>query len=167
VRQDKRSFTAGVVVGLVAGLTVGVVTIAHSTTGKKAWDRFGDMFQAGYVGGFQDCVRIAKGMDQEGYVARTFVLPPNTRPTHYQAWITDAYKDPKNDEKTIPQLLVLAGYKLEATFGPEVPSNNTGLDGLRGAVDAHRAAIREAEQAKKDLDAEKAADAAKAAKPAE
>jgi hypothetical protein len=161
VRQVKKSFTAGVVVGLVAGLTAGMVTVAHSTTGKKAWERFGDMFQAGYVAGFQDAVRIAKAMDQEGYVARAYVLPEGAKPTHYQAWVNDAYKDAKYSEKTVPQLLVLAGYKLEATFGPELPANNVGLEGLRSVIESRRAAMREAMQAEKDLQAEKAADATK------
>jgi hypothetical protein len=169
VRQDngkRGSFMTGLVTGLVAGLTVGLVTVAHSTTGKKAWERFGDMFQAGYVSGFQDCVRIAKAMDQEGYVARTFILPPGTKPTHFQAWVDAAYEEQKYAEKTVPQLLVLAGYKLEAKFGPETPSGNPGLEGLRHAIERRREAAREAEQATKDLEAERAADAAKAGKTA-
>lgn len=165
MRQDKRSFAAGVVVGAVAGLIAGAVTVAHSTTGKKAWDRFGDMFQAGYVSGFQDCVRIAKGMDQDGYVARAYVLPQGAKAIEYRNWVDEAYKDPKYVEKTIPQLLVLAGHKLEAKYGPEAPSGNVGLEGLRAVIENRRAAIREAEQAQKDLEAEKAAEAEKAPAP--
>ncbi len=152
--------------GVVAGLTAGLVTIAHSTTGKKAWERFGGMFQSGYVSGFQDCVRIAEATDQEGYVSRTFILPGAANATHFQAWVNEAYKDPKYAEKTVPQLLVLAGYKLEATFGPEVPAGDVGLESLRHVIDRRRQQMREAEQATKDLEAEKAADAAKAGKSA-
>jgi hypothetical protein len=165
VRQDKRSFAAGVVVGVVAGLIAGAVTVAHSTTGKKAWERFGDMFQAGYVIGFQDCVRIAKGMDQDGYVARAYALPQGAKPTEYHTWVNEAYKDPKYVEKTVPQLLVLAGHKLEAIYGPEAPTGNVGLEGLRAIIENRRAAIREAEQAQKDLEAAKAGDAEKAPTP--
>ena len=164
-RQGKCSFTVGLVVGLVAGLTAGLVTIAHSTkTGKKAWERFGEMFQSGYVSGFQDCVRIAEATDQEGYVSRTFILPGGTNATHFQVWVNEAYKDPKYAEKTVPQLLVLAGYKLEAKFGPEVPAGDIQLESLRNAIDRRREMMREAEQATKDLEAEKAADAAKSGK---
>ena len=158
MRQGKGSFAAGVLVGVIAGLTAGMVTVAHSTTGKKAWDRFGDMFQAGYVSGFLDCVSIAKAMDRESYVARNYIMPPAIKPSHYQVWINEAYQDPKNGEKTVPQLLVLAGYRLQAKYGPEVPPNDVSMEALRSAVDARRSAYREAEAARKELEAAKSAD---------
>ena len=165
MRQGKGSFAAGVLVGVVAGLTAGMVTVAHSTTGKKAWDRFGDMFQAGYISGFLDCVSIAKAMDRESYVARSYIMPPSTKASHYQAWINEAYKDPKNLEKTVPQLLVIAGYRLETKFGPEVPPNDVSMEGLRSAIESRRQAFREAEAARKELEAARAADG-KSATPA-
>jgi hypothetical protein len=143
-------------------LTAGLVGVAQSATGKKAWERFGDMFQAGYITGFLDCVRIAKAMDYEGYVATNFTIPPGAKPTNFQAWINEAYKDPKAADRTLPQMLVIAGYRLEGQFGSEVPSSgNASVEALRAATEARRTAILEAEQAKKDLEAAKAADGAK------
>lgn len=159
-----RSFVAGLVIGLTAGLTAGLVGVAQSATGKKAWDRFGDMFQGGYVAGFLDCVRLAKVTDFEGYIATNFVIPPGTKPTHFQAWIDKAYQDPKNAERTLPQMLVLAGYKLQGQFGPEPPvAANPSLEALRSVIESRRAAAREAADVKKVLEDEKAADAKAAA----
>jgi hypothetical protein len=140
-----------------------MVTAAHSTTGRKAWYRFGEMFQSGYVSGFLDCVSISKATDRDGYVSTNYRMPPNTKPSHYQAWISEAYEDSKYEEKTIPQLLVLAGYKLEAMYGPEVPGDDIQMEALRAVIDARRKQLREAEAAKKAQESKNASDAAKAA----
>jgi hypothetical protein len=163
VRKRNGSFVSGLTIGVVAGLLAGAIGTAYSATGKKAWDRFGDMFQGGYVTGFLDCVRLAKGMDQRGYIATNYTLPIGAKPSHFQAWINEEYKDPKAADRTIPQMLVLAGYKLQAKFGPEqVQSGNVPQQAMQSVIDARRRAIVEAEQAKKALEAAKAADAAKA-----
>ena len=154
----------GVVTGVCGGLLAGAIGTAYSATGKKAWERFGDMFQAGYITGFLDCVRIAKGMDQRGYVATNYILPIGAKPTHFQAWINKEYKDdPKAADRTLPQMLVLAGYKLQATFGPEeAQTGSVSQKAMQSVMDSRRRAIIEAERAKQALEAAKAADAAKA-----
>jgi hypothetical protein len=160
VHKRAKSFIVGLSVGVLAGLMAGFVGAAYSATGKKAWDRFGEMFQAGYVAGFLDCVRIAKAMDYEGYVATNFTIPPGTSGAHFQAWINEEYKDPSVAERTLPQMLVLAGYKLQAKFGPEPPlSGDASMEALRAVIEARRAAVREAEQLKQTLDDAKATDA--------
>lgn len=163
MRKRSGSFIAGLSIGLVAGLTAGLLGVAHSTTGKKAWDRFGQMFQAGYVTGFLDCVSLAKSLDHEGYVATNFTVPPNTKPTHFQAWInTEGYTQERFANRSIPQMLVLAGNALQARFGPELPLSGTAsIEAMRSVIDARRQAIREAEQSKLDLEAEKKAAAEK------
>jgi hypothetical protein len=166
VHRRNGSFFTGLVIGVVAGLMAGLVGVAHSTTGKKAWERFGDMFQAGYVTGFLDCVRIAKAMDYEGYVSTNYAIPPNAKASHFQAWITDAYKDPKSSDRTVPQLLVFAGYKLQGQFGTEtLQTGNPSTNALHAVMESRRKAILEAERAKKELDAAKAADGATPGQP--
>lgn len=104
-----RSFLSGVGVGVLAGLLVGGAGIARSATGKQAWDRFGSMFKTGYITGFLDCVRVAKGMQADGYIASNYVLPPNATPAHFQVWINRAYKDPALATRTLPQMIAAAG----------------------------------------------------------
>ena len=58
MRIRNGSFFSGLMVGVIAGLLTGAIGVAQSATGKKAWERFGDMFQAGYISGFLDCVRL-------------------------------------------------------------------------------------------------------------
>jgi hypothetical protein len=135
------------VVGIVAGLMAGAIGVAHSATGKKAWDRFGDMFQAGYIAGFLDCVRLAKGMDSQGYIATNYVLPRAARPGDYQRWITEEYKKPEAAERTLPQLLVLASHAMEAKFGPEQPIGSAQMQHMRKIIDLRRKAALENEKA--------------------
>ena len=156
MRNRNGSFVSGLVVGVTAGLLVGAIGVAHSATGKKAWDRFGKLFQAGYVAGFLDCVRLAKGMDSQGYVATNYILPTAARPGDYQRWITEEYKKPEAAERTLPQMLVLASHAMEAKFGPETPTGSVQMQHMQRILDARRQALVEKEKA------EKAAAAAKA-----
>jgi hypothetical protein len=136
------------VIGVVAGLLTGAIGVAQSATGKKAWERFGDMFQAGYVAGFLDCVRLAKGMDSQGYVATNYILPRAAKPTDYQIWINEEYKKPEAADRTLPQMLVLASHAMEAKFGPEQPIGNVQMQHMRKIIDARRQDLIEAEKAK-------------------
>jgi len=116
----------------------GAIGVAHSATGKKAWDRFGNMFQAGYIAGFLDCVRIAKGLDSQGYVATNYILPRGARPGDYQRWINEQYKNPDSAERTLPQMLVLAGHAMEAQFGPDQAIGSTQMQHMRKIIDLRR-----------------------------
>jgi hypothetical protein len=145
VHKRKGTFYSGLVIGVLAGLMVGAIGAAYSAAGKKAWDRFGDMFQAGYISGFHDCVRVAKAKDPQGYVSQAFVIPAKTKPTHFQVWINEAYKDPKMAENTIPRMLSLAGESLREKFGPE-PSP-AGLRALLDAMEARNKRVHEANKA--------------------
>lgn len=148
MRNRNGSFFSGLVIGVVAGLLTGAIGVAQSATGKKAWDRFGNMFQAGYVSGFLDCVRLAKGMDSQGYVATNYILPRAAKPTDYQIWITEEYKKPEAAHNTLPQMLVLASHAMEAKFGPEQPIGNVQMQQMRRVIDARRQALIDAEKAK-------------------
>jgi hypothetical protein len=168
VRNRNGSFYSGLLIGVVAGvfggLLAGAVGVAHSATGKKAWERFGEMFQAGYISGFLDCVRLAKGMDGQGYVATNYVLPRGARPGDYQAWIQEEYKKPEAAERTLPQMLVLASHAMEAKFGPETPIGSVQMQHMRRVIDARRQALLEAEKSEKAAQAD---DTRKPAKPGE
>jgi cell division protein FtsN len=153
VRNRNGSFVSGLLVGVVAGLLTGAIGMAYSATGKKAWERFGDMFQAGYVSGFLDCVRVAKGMDSQGYVAANYVLPRGAKPTDYQVWINEEYKKPEAADRTLPQMLVLASHGMEAKFGPEQPIGNMQMQQMRKVIDARRQALIDEEKAKKAAEA--------------
>jgi len=148
VRNRNGSFFSGVAIGVVAGLLTGAIGVAHSATGKKAWERFGNMFQAGYLAGFIDCVRLAKGMDSRGYVATNYILPRGAKLADYQAWINEEYKKPETAERTLPQMLVLASHAMEAKFGPEQPIGNIQMQHMRKVIDARRKELLESEKAK-------------------
>jgi len=148
VRNRNGSFYSGLVIGVVAGLLTGAIGVAQSATGKKAWERFGDMFQAGYISGFLDCVRLAKGMDSQGYVATNYILPRAARPGDYQLWITEEYKKPEAADRTLPQMLVLASHAMEAKFGPEPPMGSVQMQHMRKVIDIRRQGVIEEERAK-------------------
>lgn len=166
MRNRNGSFFSGVAVGVVAGLLTGAIGVAHSATGKKAWERFGNMFQAGYLAGFIDCVRLAKGMDSRGYVATNYILPRGAKLADYQAWINEEYKKPEAAERTLPQMLVLASHAMEAKFGPEQPIGNIQMQHMRKVIDGRRKELIESEKAKQAADtavAEEAAEPGEAA----
>jgi len=151
----------------VAGLLAGALGVAHSATGKKAWDRFGKVFQSGYIAGFLDCVRLAKGMDSQGYVATNYKLPAAAKIGDYQRWIDEEYKKPESADRTIPQMLVLASHAMEAKFGPETPMGNVQMMHMQRILDARRRALIEEEKAAKAAQAaegEKSPEAAGTAK---
>jgi len=160
VRNRNGSFFSGLALGVVAGLLTGAIGVAHSATGKKAWERFGNMFQAGYIIGFLDCVRLAKGMDSRGYIATNYILSSRARPSDYQAWINEEYKKPEAAERTLPQMLVLAGHAMEAQFGPEQPTGNAQMQHMRKLIDRRRKELIESEKAKGSPGTAKAEEAA-------
>ena len=153
MRNRNGSFFSGLVIGVVAGLLTGTIGAAQSATGKKAWERFGDMFQAGYIAGFLDCVRLAKGMDSHGYVATNYILPRGAKPGDYQLWINEEYKKPEAADRTLPQMLVLASHAMEAKFGPEQPLGNVQMQHMRKVIDTRRQGVIEDERAKQGADA--------------
>jgi hypothetical protein len=161
VRNRNGSFYSGLVIGVAAGLMAGIIGVAHSATGKKAWDRFGGMFQAGYIAGFLDCVRLAKGTDPRGYIATNYILPSAARAGDYQRWIAEEYKKPESAARTLPQMLVLASHAMEAKFGPETPMGNVQMQQMRRIIDLRRQAIGE------DAKEKKAAEEGDTAKPEE
>jgi hypothetical protein len=148
VRNRNGSFFSGLVIGVVAGLLTGAIGVAQSATGKKAWERFGEMFQAGYITGFLDCVRLAKGMDSQGYVANNYVLPSAAKPADYQRWINEEYKKPEAADRTLAQMLVLASHAMEAKFGPEQPLSNVQMQHMRKLIDIRRKGLIAEEQGK-------------------
>jgi hypothetical protein len=149
VRNRNGSFYSGLAIGVAAGLLAGALGVAHSATGKKAWERFGKVFQSGYIAGFLDCVRLAKGMDSQGYVATNYRIPAAAKIGDYQHWIDEEYKKPEAADRTVPQMLVLAGHAMEAKFGPETQVGNVQMMHMRRIIDARRRALIEKEKAEK------------------
>lgn len=153
MRNRNGSFYSGLVIGVVAGLLTGAIGVAQSATGKKAWERFGEMFQAGYIAGFLDCVRLAKGMDSQGYVASNYVLPRAAKPTDYQLWINEEYKKPEAADRTLPQMLILASHAMEAKFGPEQPLTGVQMQHFRKMIEARREGLIAEEKGKQGAEA--------------
>ncbi len=169
MRFRDKAFAKGLAVGLVVGLLMTVALSATASTGKKAWDRFGDMFKAGYVAGFLDCVRIAKGFNDKGYLATAYVLPPRTKGANWVWTIDRLYQDERYQNRQLPQIMVLAGEELAKKFGPEIKTSHTGMAGLRAFLAARRKSLAEARKAKLEGEGDgsgaNGADQAKADKP--
>ncbi len=106
------------------------------------------MFKSGYMAGFIDCLRIAKAFDDRGYLATTFTLPPRVSGAHWVKVIDELYEDESSDERQLPQMIALAGDRLEKKFGREIKSKSPGLGALRAFFAARRKAMLEAQKAK-------------------
>ncbi|MFQ5352981.1 MAG: hypothetical protein ACE5D3_07900 [Candidatus Binatia bacterium] len=148
MRRRNTSFTKGIVVGLVVGIATTLTLSATAATGKKAWDRFGYMFKSGYVAGFLDCVRIAKGFNDQGYLAKTYTLPPGTSGLDWIKAINALYSDDDYSRRELPQILVVAGERLTKKFGPELKPVTPNMGGLRAYLAARREAMLKAKKAK-------------------
>jgi len=132
-------FGSGLAIGVAIGLMLGGAGVATAAFGKKGWERFGPMFQQGYVAGFNDCVRIAKGLTPNGYVARNFTLVPKAKPTVWAKMISDLYAEEKHHNRAMSQIMVIAGQKIAARYNYEAPApRDAGMDGLRKLMEYRR-----------------------------
>ena len=151
MRTPNNAFTRGLAIGLIVGLTMGGATSVGAAVAKKAWDRFGELFQTGYVVGFNDCVRIAKATDYDGFLSRTFKQPPTAKPRDWIDKVNEIFAEESHSERDVSQVLIIAGHKLEKTHGSELATGTNGLTGIFQMLQSRRAAKREALEAKKAL----------------
>ena len=145
-------------VGLVAGFILGSASVSTATLGQKGWNRFGQLFKEGYVAGFVECVRVAKGLDPFSYVSTQFPAPSRAKPTVWVKTIDDLFAQEEHKNRTLPQLMIIAGTKLEPEYGDQkFQPGDQRLEALREAIDRQRKAL---------LDARKTVEAAEGAKKA-
>ena len=138
----------------VAGLVIGSAGVAGAAFGKKGWERFGPMFQQGYVAGFIDAVRIAKNFDPSSYLATNYALPPKAKPLDWTIAVTELYAQKEHENRPMSQILNIVGLNLTKKFGPEVKMDHARqIARLRAALEQQRRAVeeykRQAEEAKK------------------
>jgi len=126
---------------------------ASADMGKVGWEKLDKKVQAGYIVGFLHAVRIAKGMEPTGYMARTYMTPPGAKPRDWLAMVNQLYKQKEHEKRTLSQVMVIAGNALAAKHGPEQVHSAAGLEALRLQIEKRRAEIRkEALQAQNDGD---------------
>ena len=121
-------FIKGLVVGVVAGLVLGGVGLSAAAFGKKGWDRLGTIFdfKTGYVAGFNDCVRVAKASEPNGFMARTYILPTAATMRDWVAAVERAYATEKYATSPLSHVMVVVGKELKKTFGPEMSTPTPG-----------------------------------------
>jgi hypothetical protein len=158
-------------VGFALGFVVGSAAIASAAFGRAGWQRFGLPFKEGYVAGFVDCVRIAKALDPFSYIATNFPAPPRAKAIVWVRTIDELYAKDEHKDRTLAQILIIAGAKLEENFGDDqLRPNDKRLDALRNAIDRQRRALLQAkktvEAAQGELNKGGTSDTAKAQNPA-
>jgi hypothetical protein len=132
-------------IGFALGVVVGSSGLAAAAFGRQGWERFGPMFKQGYVAGFLECVRIAKALDPFSYVATQFPAPPKAKPDVWMRKIDELYAMDEHKNRTLPQLLIIAGGKLEKDYGlGDVKPGDRRLEALRQAIDRQRKALLQA-----------------------
>ncbi len=148
MKEHHRGFVRGIVIGLTVGLLLGGTGAAWATFAKKGWERFGQWFQEGYVAGFNDCVRLAKALDPQGYVATNYVVPPKAKPHMWRLKINELYAKKEHAERPMSQIMVIAGKDLaKATGYVEIQGGDPRMENLRKALDTRRKAIRDTAKA--------------------
>ncbi|MFQ5478247.1 MAG: hypothetical protein ACE5E4_06485 [Candidatus Binatia bacterium] len=147
-KSERKTWLQGAVVGLVAGLVLGAAGLSAAALGKKGWERFGPMFQQGYIAGFNDCVQLAKGMDSDGWVASNFIVPSRAKPMHWIDFIQEIYAKPENAGWPVSRAMMLAGARMLKDFGPAFQGGSMGLEGMRRLIENRHRAIMEAAKAR-------------------
>ena len=118
MRLINRRFIAGFLAGVLFATVVILSHAALAAFMKKNWDKQGWKFQAGYVSGFTDCIRINRGYDPTDYIRRTYPLPANTTPLEWLRGINKFYREKGNEERSIYQAIAVVGGRLVAKHGP-------------------------------------------------
>jgi hypothetical protein len=145
VRILKRSTRSIAVVVLLAVIALGAApSEASAAMGKAAWEKLSRQAQAGYIVGFLDCLRIAKGMEPMGYLAKAYVMPPRAKPRDWLAMVNQLYKEKEHEKRRLSQVLAIAGDKLSAKYGAEHIHGPAGLSVLRREIEKRRAEARNA-----------------------
>jgi len=144
-RQPSRSFCRGLVVGATLGLVLGGAASALSLMGKQAWEGLSPAMRAGYMAGFTDCLRLAKVNDPDGWLARTYLVPPVT-PIQWSAKVNELYEMKVYQDSPLYQMVMVAGRKLASETGyTETRGLDPRLEALWGVLQSHQA--QEAEKA--------------------
>jgi len=118
MRLINRRFVAGFLAGVLFATVVILSHTALAAFMKKNWEKQGWKFQAGYVTGFTDCIRIVRGFDPTDYIRRTYPLPANATPLEWLREINKFYRDEGNARRSIYQVISVVGGRLVAKHGP-------------------------------------------------
>jgi len=154
-----------VAAGFALGIMVAGASVSFAALSKKGWERFDPMFKQGYVAGFVEAVRIAKGVEPFSYMATQYRTPPKAKPYAWMLMIDELYKKKEHANRPMPQLIAIAGVKLESKFGEEPKADQgAALEALRTAIDKQRRALLKQKQtvqaAQNELAKDKTGDAA-------
>jgi len=129
--------------GLSIGLIAGIATESLAGFGKKGWERFGPMFQQGYVAGFIDAVRMAKSRSPESYLARNYPIPAAAKAVHWAHAVKQIYSEKRFEKLYLPDVLQIAAQRLSARMGAQATYSDPGLESMRRMVEARHKALIE------------------------
>ncbi len=139
------------VAAFIAGLLTATAVPALAGFGKTGWERFGALFQQGYVAGFIDAVRLAKSRDPDGYLTKNFKIPAQAKAIHWAREVTEMYAEERFEKLLVSDVLQAAGDKLSIKLGPEAEFFDRGVESLRAMTEArHRAMIERFKEAKEN-----------------
>ena len=142
MRMPPEGFTRGMVLGVTLGLVVGSTGVAAAAFGKKGWERWGSMFQGGYVAGFVDCVRVAKAREGSSLIALSYMVPVNAKAVHWQSKVSELYAKKENHNRPMSQIMAMAGNELVGKLGPDVQGSD-GLQRLRQFLEKRKKRLQE------------------------
>ncbi len=132
-------------------MIAGIATETLAGFGKKGWERFGPMFQQGYVAGFIDAVRMAKGHSPQSYLALNYPVPAAAKAIHWAHEVKEIYSEKRFQKLFLPDVLQIAGQRLSSRMGGEATYQDPGLESMRRMVERrHKALIERMKQLKRE-----------------
>lgn len=148
MRLGKTIFVPGpvkcLVVGIIVGVLFGSAGVVFSALGKEGWAQRDVQFKLGYIAGFNDVVRMAKRSMPQSTIAQSFAIPRDAKLINWLYEIEQLFKDPRYENRSIVDLMALAGGPMAKKFGGEAHVES-GLERLREAMDKRREAMLKGE----------------------
>ncbi len=135
-----RGLVVGIAVGVAVGLLIGSVGVAYSTMGKAGWDKQPVEFKLGYLAGFTDVVRMAKGTDPGGQIAQSYKIPQTAKLINWLYQVETMFEEEKHAPRNISQIIAFAGAAMEREFGGDV-TTVSGMEQLAAALKNRREAL--------------------------
>ncbi|RMD86138.1 MAG: hypothetical protein D6815_00460 [Candidatus Dadabacteria bacterium] len=118
MRPNDHRFLTGFVAGALCATVLVLSQGALAAFVKKNWEKQDWRFQAGYISGFTDCVRVNRSMDPTGYIRKTYPLPKDTTPLMWLRGLKKFYAEKGNENRAIYQAISVVGNRLVAKKGP-------------------------------------------------
>ncbi len=140
LRSASRGLVVGIVVGTAVGTLIGSVGVAYSTMGKAGWDKQSPEFKLGYLAGFTDVVRMAKGTDPGGQIAKAYKIPQTAKLVNWLYQVETMFKEEKHAPRNISQIIAFAGAAMAQDFGGDV-TTVSGMEQLAAAMKNRREAL--------------------------